>query len=213
MTAKPERTRLFSLARVPVFSVSVSNFSITAGQIFHRAWWQQTIPTWLRLPAFERRVAKRLLVQAELLDFGRSPLGFLPAYRTRKSTDGTGCLPGDQPKSIDCLVPGRVGLIVRAEAKPGTRPVLLEALNNYLDGLDDEPGTEAFFVLLDPDDEDVVWLHSWFANAKAITRHQSSPRFEQLIATAADVLAEPPAVLQTNPLRLHLKRTVFEEPL
>ena len=42
------------------------------------------------------------------------------------------------------------------------RAAALDVLNRYVDDLDQEPGTEAFLVCVDPDDADVVWLYEWF---------------------------------------------------
>ena len=65
---------------------------------------------------------------------------------------------------VDALLPGRLGMVVRLVSHPGARLALLDAVNRYADNLEQEPGTEAFVVSLDPEDKDVAWLVEWFTS-------------------------------------------------
>lgn len=106
---------------------------------------------------------------------------------------------------MDSLLQGRVGLFVRLSAKPGSRAAVLDVLHRYVDRLEvDEPGTEAFMLLLDPDDENLVWLHEWFVDEAAQSAHQSSPAFAELMSELPQHLVSQPAVLRVDPLRVHL---------
>lgn len=105
---------------------------------------------------------------------------------------------------MTALLPGRVGLVVRLTAQPGARPALLDALNRYVDRLDEEPGTESYVVSLDPDDESIVWLHEWFSDDAAYAAHRESAPFAALMSEMPDHLADGPGVMRLDPLRLHL---------
>jgi quinol monooxygenase YgiN len=104
---------------------------------------------------------------------------------------------------MDSLVQGRVGLFVRLKGKPGSRAALLDSLHRYMDRIGvEEPGTEAFMLLLDPSDADIVWLHEWFTDEAAQMAHRSSAAFSNLMHEMEALLAGPPAVVQVDPLRV-----------
>ena len=52
----------------------------------------------------------------------------------------------DEPLQV--LLPGRRSLLVRLTCQEGLRPAMLEMLNTYADGLDEEPGRFALAVRL-----------------------------------------------------------------
>lgn len=109
------------------------------------------------------------------------------------------------------LLPGRVGLFVRLAAKPGMRPVVLDALNRYADTLRSEPATELFVIALDPDDGDVVWLYEWFTSEEGLEAHRNSEPFTDLIAEIPGMLETPPGLLRIDPLRLQLRPAILAE--
>ena len=103
------------------------------------------------------------------------------------------------------LLPDRLGLVVRMQARAGARPALLDALHRYADRLDEEPRTELFVISLDPDESDVVWLHEWFAQGEdGMIAHRSSPGFAELMGELQDILAVDPQMMRFDPLRVHL---------
>lgn len=112
---------------------------------------------------------------------------------------------------VQALLPGRHCLVVRLSCKEGRRPVLLEALNTYADGLSEEPGTEVFMVSLDPNDESLVWLFEVFKDEDAQIAHRSAAGFTRLVQAMSDHLTGPPAVLPMEPLRLVLHESVLAE--
>ena len=114
---------------------------------------------------------------------------------------------------VSSLLPGRIGLFVRLAAQPGRRAAVLDVVNRYADGLAEEPGTELFVVMLDPDDVDVVWLHEWFADEDAQLAHRASEGFARMMTDMPDLLAGPPGVLRIDPLRLHLQPSVLDVAL
>lgn len=111
------------------------------------------------------------------------------------------------------LLPGRVGLLVRLQAQPGRRAALLDVLHRYIDGLDEEPGTEVFVLQLDPDDADIVWIYEVFRDESAQEEHQTSAGFARLMQEMPDLLGNPPGVLRMNPLRMSLQSEVLTEDL
>ncbi len=115
----------------------------------------------------------------------------------------------DEP--VQALLPGRRGLLVRITCEAGMRPALLEMVNSYADGLQEEPGTEVFVVSLDPDDDTIVWLYEIFKDEEAENAHRSSAGFAAMMAQMPDLIAGPPAVLRMEPLRLSLQEGVLAE--
>jgi quinol monooxygenase YgiN len=113
-------------------------------------------------------------------------------------------------KPVDALLPGRVGLVVRLVAQPGGRLALLDAVNRYADNLEDEPGTEAFVVSLDPEDKDVAWLIEWFSNQTAFEDHRKAKGFEELMKELPSLLSQPPGILRIDPLRMFVQRDVID---
>lgn len=111
---------------------------------------------------------------------------------------------------LGALLPGRVGLLVRLVCKPGGRTAALDAMNRYMDALGTEPGTEAFVVAVDPEDDDVVWLYEWFRDAEALEEHRASAPFHVMMRELPSLLAAPPALVRIDPIRMHLQRAVAE---
>lgn len=115
----------------------------------------------------------------------------------------------DEP--VQVLLPGRRSLLVRLTCKDGQRPSLLEVLNTYADGLEEEPGTEMFVVSLDPDDANIVWLYEVFKDEDAADAHRASQGFARMMSSMPDFLDGGPAILRMDPLRMVLQETVLAE--
>ena len=111
------------------------------------------------------------------------------------------------------LLAGRRGLLVRLQAKSGMRTALLDVLNTYIDGLDEEPGTEVFVLSTDPDDADVVWLYEVFTDDAAQDAHRAAPGFAQMLGSMSELLATPPGVLRLDPLRMSLQRDLLSDEI
>mgnify|MGYP002737301712 FL=1 len=111
---------------------------------------------------------------------------------------------------MDTLLQDRIGVVVRLVGRPGTRPILLDAINEYMDRLVEEPGTEAYVVSIDPEHDDMVWLHEWFRDETAVAAHQQAPAFVELMHVLRDALDQPPAILRFAPIRMHLADSVLE---
>ncbi len=112
---------------------------------------------------------------------------------------------------VQVLLPGRRCMLVRITCQPGMRPAMLEILNSYADGLQEEPGTEIFVVSLDPDDESIVWLYEMFKDDEAQNAHRASTGFADMMASMPELMNGPPAVLQMEPLRMAMQETVLTE--
>ncbi len=115
----------------------------------------------------------------------------------------------DEPLQV--LLPGRRSLLVRLTCQEGMRPAMLEVLNTYADGLEEEPGTEMFVVSLDPDDATIVWLYEVFKDEDAEEAHRASGGFARMMGTMPEFLSAPPAVLRMEPLRMVMHETVLAE--
>ncbi len=111
------------------------------------------------------------------------------------------------------MLPGRIGLLVRVPIKPGLRAAALDVLNRYVDDLDQEPGTEAFFLCVEPDDSDVVWLYEWFTDEGALEAHRGAPLFARLMSELPDLVADGPGIMRLDPLRLRMSSAVTAQSL
>ena len=114
---------------------------------------------------------------------------------------------------VDAVLPGRIGLLVRVPVKPGLRAAALDVLNRYVDDLDQEPGTEAFFLCVEPDDSEVVWLYEWFRDDAALEAHRSAPLFGRLMSELPDLVADGPGIMRLDPLRLRMSSAVTAQSL
>ena len=104
-------------------------------------------------------------------------------------------------------------MLVRIPTLPGMRAAALDALNRYIDDLDQEPGTEAFLVCVDPADDDVVWLYEWFRDENALERHRSAPLFHRLMTELPGLVGESPGIMRIDPLRLRMSNAVSASSL
>jgi quinol monooxygenase YgiN len=114
----------------------------------------------------------------------------------------------EEPTPVDAVLPGRLGLLVRIPVQPGLRAAALDVLNRYIDDLDQEPGTEAFLVCVDPDDADVVWLYEWFRDEESLAAHREAPLFGRLMSELPDLVGDSPGIMRLDPLRLRMSRAV-----
>ena len=114
-----------------------------------------------------------------------------------------------QPRQA--LLPGRRSMLVRLTARQGMRPALLDLVNNYVDELAEEPGTEVFVVSVDPENPSTVWLYEIFKDEDAQLAHRSSQGFALLTSSMPDLLDGPPAVLPMEPLRMAIQETVLRD--
>ena len=114
---------------------------------------------------------------------------------------------------VDAVLPGRIGLLVRVPINPGMRAAALDVLNRYVDDLDSEPGTEAFFLCVEPDDTDVVWLYEWFRDEESLEAHRSAPLFHRLMNELPDLVADGPGIMRLDPLRLRMSSAVTAQTL
>ena len=115
--------------------------------------------------------------------------------------------------TVDAVLPGRIGLLVRIPVVAGMRAAALDVLNRYVYDLDQEPGTEAFMVCIDPTDADVVWLYEWFRDDDALQSHRESPLFHRLVAELPDLVTDSPGLMRLDPLRLRMTAGVTAESL
>lgn len=112
---------------------------------------------------------------------------------------------------VQVLLAGRSAALVRLTCRPGLRPALLEVLNNYVDRLDEEPGTEIYTLSIDPDNDSLVWLYEIFASDEAQAQHQQAPALAELLPAMQELLDGPPAVLRMSPLRMSLQETILRD--
>jgi len=111
----------------------------------------------------------------------------------------------------DGLLPDRRALLVRLNVAAGKRPELLEMLNTYADQIGEEPGTEVYSILTDPDSEEIVWLFEVFASEEAEVVHRQTTGFTDLMHGLPNVLDGAPGILRMNPLRMTMQEDMFAQ--
>ena len=111
----------------------------------------------------------------------------------------------------DGLLPGRQALLVRLNVGEGKRTKLLDFLNTYADRIGEEPGTEVFTVLTDPDTESLVWLFEVFTSEEAEIEHRQTTGFADLMHGLQNVLEGAPGILRMNPLRMTIQEDMFTQ--
>ena len=114
---------------------------------------------------------------------------------------------------VDAVLPGRIGILVRIPTVAGMRAAALDVVNRYVDDLDEEPGTEAFLVCIDPDDDDVVWLYEWFHDEESLQAHREAPLFARLMDEMPDLVADGPGLMRLDPLRLRMSAGVTAQTI
>lgn len=112
---------------------------------------------------------------------------------------------------LDGLLPGRQALLVRLNVASGKRTELLDLLNTYADRIGEEPGTEVYTVLTDPDTEDIVWLFEVFTSEEAELEHRQTAGFADLMHGLQRVLDGAPGILRMNPLRMTMQEDMFTQ--
>ncbi len=112
---------------------------------------------------------------------------------------------------LDGLLPGRQALLVRLNVLEGKRTELLDLLNTYADRIGEEPGTEVYTVLTDPDTEDIVWLFEVFTSEEAELEHRQAAGFADLMHGLPKVLDGSPGILRMNPLRITMQEDMFTQ--
>ena len=111
----------------------------------------------------------------------------------------------------DGLLPGRQALLVRLNVGEGKRTKLLDLLNTYADRIGEEPGTEVFTILTDPDTESLVWLFEVFTSGEAEIEHRQTTGFADLMHGLRNVLEGAPGILRMNPLRMTIQEDMFTQ--
>ncbi len=111
----------------------------------------------------------------------------------------------------DGLLPDRKALLVRLNVVEGKRTELLDLLNTYADRIGEEPGTEVYSVLVDPEDPDIVWLFEVFSNEEAELLHRQSVGFADLMHGLQKVLDGAPGILRMSPLRMTMQEDMFTQ--
>lgn len=114
---------------------------------------------------------------------------------------------------VDAVLPGRVGILVRIPSKPGMRAALLDVLHRYVDDLEQEPGTEAFLVCIDPDDDNVVWVYEWFHDEASLESHRETPLFSRLMEEMPDLVEDGLGLMRLDPLRLRMASGVTAQTI
>ena len=111
----------------------------------------------------------------------------------------------------DGLLPGRQALLVRLNVLEGKRTELLDLLNTYADRIGEEPGTEVYTVLTDPDSQEIVWLFEVFTSEEAELEHRQTSGFADLMHGLQNVIDGAPGILRMNPLRMTIQEDMFTQ--
>ena len=94
----------------------------------------------------------------------------------------------------------KVAVIAKISAQEGKRADLARALQAALDTAQGEPGTEAYILLEDASDANLLWMYEMYTNQDALTVHMGSDAFKALGPAIMPFLAGRPELIFVTPI-------------
>jgi quinol monooxygenase YgiN len=94
----------------------------------------------------------------------------------------------------------QVAVVARIPAAPGKRAELAAGLQFALDNVVDEPGTLAYILLEDTNDENVLWFYELYTGNEALQAHMGADWFKELGPRIREFLGGAPELHFCTPL-------------
>jgi quinol monooxygenase YgiN len=94
----------------------------------------------------------------------------------------------------------KVAVIAKISAQEGKRADLARALQAALDTAQGEVGTEAYVLLEDASDANLLWMYEMYTDQDALTVHMSSDAFKALGPSIMPFLAGRPELIFVKPI-------------
>ena len=95
----------------------------------------------------------------------------------------------------------KVAIFVKLKAQPGRREEVADILGSMFTAVEDEPGTEVYSMHAAVADPDELWFFELYRDADAATDHAQSEAMKAVGSRLAELLAAPPEITMTSPIR------------
>ncbi len=96
----------------------------------------------------------------------------------------------------------KVAAIAKLTAAEGQRDALVKVMDQLVDAVADEPGTEVYVLHLDNKDENVIWFYELYTDKDAFKAHSNSPTMQTVIGQlGGGLLAGAPELNIVTPHR------------
>ena len=90
-------------------------------------------------------------------------------------------------------------MFVKLSTQPGKRAELLAALDQMLDAVESEPGTQVYSIHTDNSDENAVWIFELYESDDAMAAHSGSDAMKALMGSLGPLLGDAPILAATTP--------------
>lgn len=95
----------------------------------------------------------------------------------------------------------KVAIFAKLTAQPGRREEVARILGSMFEAVEREAGTEVYSMHASVSEPDELWFYELYTDADAATAHGSSDAMKAVGAQLAELLAAPPEIVMTSPLR------------
>lgn len=93
----------------------------------------------------------------------------------------------------------KIAVLAKLTSQPGKRGQLVEALGELVKAVQDEPGTIAYALHTQIDDENAVWFYELYENQDALAAHSGSDAMRAVGPKLAGLLAGRPEITRVEP--------------
>jgi quinol monooxygenase YgiN len=94
----------------------------------------------------------------------------------------------------------KVSVWVKLDVQPGKRDEAVAIIQEALNAVESESGTEIYLLHTDPNDENVVYFYEKYADSDALTAHSTADWFKSFGPKLGPVLAGRPTMTIVNPV-------------
>jgi quinol monooxygenase YgiN len=89
-------------------------------------------------------------------------------------------------------------MFVKLSTQPGKRAELLAALDQMLEVVEGESGTQVYSVHTDNGDENAVWIFEVYENDEALATHSTSAAMQTLMGALGPLIGDAPILAATT---------------
>ena len=95
----------------------------------------------------------------------------------------------------------KIALLAKLPIHPGKRDEFVAAFSSMFPVVDGEPGTLAYVLHTDDQDENLVWVYELYADEEALATHSGSDGMKAAIGAFGALLAGRPELIRVTPVQ------------
>ena len=95
----------------------------------------------------------------------------------------------------------KIAMMAKLAVQPGKRDEFVDAFSSMFPVVADEPGTLAYVLHTDDQDENVVWVYELYADDQALADHSGSDGMKAAISAFGPLLAGRPELIRLTPVQ------------